>query len=131
VAFIRAFVRRDRRDRYLSKLVSGSQKGRRQLLDRLNHRLPDDLDSRLVRDPGQFDGPVAGKSQVVCHIIADEEQYDGKDVSVADAFAILRSASFGVIVSFIPGKLACYKGEAPSEVVWLVRNDPATTGAPR
>jgi hypothetical protein len=56
-------------------------------------------------------------------VIAVEEEYDKREVSVKDAYEILELVYFGVIVSFLPGKLACFKGESPSDFVWLVHED--------
>jgi hypothetical protein len=38
------------------------------------------------------------------------------DLSAGDA-----TATFGIVVSYIHGKLVEYKDESPSEVVWLER----------
>src|SRR5438132_292731 len=122
-AFIRAFVRREQRERCLTQIASSSRRGRQRFLDRLNHRFADDLDPRFVRDSRQVDNRIRKKPSLPCHVIADEKQYDGRDVAVTEAFEILGLACFGIIVSFIPGKLACYKGESPSDIIWLVHED--------
>ena len=114
--FVRSFVVPERRERYLSKLASA--KHRRAILDRLNHQFLGDLDSRFV---------VRGKqpwptNQDKCYIFADESEYDQRLVTIAEAEEALSAASFGMVVSFVPGKLACYKDEAPSEVVWVKRD---------
>jgi len=54
-------------------------------------------------------------------VIASEDRYDATLVSVSDVDAMFAEAMFGLLVSYIPGKLAAYKDEAPADVVWLSR----------
>lgn len=115
-ALIRSFVIADKQQRYESKLSSA--KHRKAMLDRLNHQFLADLDSRFI---------VRGKdlwpaSQGDCYVLADGSELDQRLLSLAEARGALRDASFGMVVSFIPGKLACYQGEAPAELVWLRRD---------
>lgn len=53
--------------------------------------------------------------------MASESDYDGWLVSAQDVPGILWAAQFGIIVSFVPGKIVAYKDEAPSELLWLHR----------
>jgi hypothetical protein len=115
-AFIRAFIIRERRERYLSQLVL--PKKRAKLLDRLNHRFHKDLDSRWISESRPSSVPAANH---LCYIIASESEYDGRVVSARDVSEILSAAFFGIVVSFVPGKIAAYKDEAPSDVIWLHR----------
>ena len=114
-AFVQSFIVPQRRKRYLSKL--SSSKHRRSFLDRLNHQLHKDMDGRFIVRESRSWPDSADR----CYIIADEREYDAKLVTVAEAIDAVSSAQFGIIVSFVPGKLACYKGESPSEVIWLAR----------
>ena len=98
-----------------------SAKKRHVFLDRMNHRLLDDLDPRFVEKSRDFSDVVWNKPGEMCRVIASQVEYDGKSVSVAEAMEILRDAVFGVVISFVPGKLACYKDEAPADPLWLVR----------
>ncbi len=115
-AFVTAFILPDRRDRYRTKLRS--PKERRAFLDRLNHRFIPDLDDRFIAsDCDRNEGADAN----LCYVIADEEKFDGKLVTPEIANEFLESATFGIVVSYVPGKLAVYKDESPSEALWLIR----------
>ena len=115
-AFVNAFITRDRRERYRSQLALRKKRGA--FLDRLNHRFTDDLDERYVcASPSLSLPPLDG----LCYIMASEDQYDGKVVSVAEATEILRAAYFGIVISYLPGSLAAYKDEAPADVIWMER----------
>jgi hypothetical protein len=113
--FVRSFIIPARTDRYLSKLSSSKHRGA--FLDRLNHQLLDDLDNRYVSS-----APRPWPSEVdMCYVIADEREYDGQLMSATEAKKIVDAAYFGIVVSFVPGKLVCYKGESPSDITWLER----------
>jgi hypothetical protein len=114
-AFVQTFIRRERRDRWLSKL--SLSKHRRSFLDRLNHSFRDDLDERFISVESRV-WPVDIER---CYMIADESEYDGRHVTSAEAADAVSSATFGIVVSFVPGMLACYKDESPSDIVWLGR----------
>ena len=81
-------------------------------------RLPADLDKRYIVEGPQRHDPLAATS---CYIIAAQDQFDGKLVTPTIAQDFLDAALFGIVVSYIPGKLVAYKDESPSEVVWLER----------
>ena len=115
-AFVRAFIIRERRERYLSQLAL--PKKRAKLLDRINHRFDKDLDHRWISESQPTSVPIANHS---CYIIAAERDYDGRIVSAREVPEILSAAFFGIVVSCVPGKLACFKGESPSDVIWLER----------
>lgn len=119
VAFVQSFIRRERRERHLSQMAL--PKKRHRFLDRMNHRFADDLDPRFVETLRDFTAQVLRKPETACHVIASQAEYDGRTVSVAEAMNILRDAVFGIVVSFAPGRLACYKDEAPADLLWLVR----------
>ena len=111
-----AFILASRRERYNSQL--NSEKKRPRFLDRLNHRFLEDLDDRFIIANPRFYDPLKAVS---CYIIADQNQFDGKLVSPIVAQAYLDSATFGIVVSYLPGKLAAYKDESPSEIIWIER----------
>jgi hypothetical protein len=117
-AFVRSFIVPERRERWLAKL--DSPKKRVRFLDRLNHQFRNDLDDRFLMD-SYAQSPR--KNSPLCYIIADEREYDGKLVSESEAEDILQAANFGIVVSFVPGRLACYKDEAPSDVIWMHRTE--------
>jgi len=113
-AFVRSFIIRERRERWLSQLALPKKRGR--LLDRLNHRFHKDLDARFVTASRP---QILGHDWKECYIIASEDRFDGRFVSASEVADILSAAYFGIVVSFIPGKLACYKDEAPADVIWM------------
>ncbi len=115
-AFVDAFVIRERRERFRSQLAS--KKKRIKLLDRLNHRLLDDIDPRFV-----FSSPshTLPPPTTQCYILASEAKLDSTFVAVSDVDTILADAFFGLLVSYIPGKVVAYKDEAPASVVWFYR----------
>ncbi|MDC0936734.1 hypothetical protein OAS39_10645 [Pirellulales bacterium] len=112
-AFIESFIVAARSERYTLKLSSA--KHRRSFLDRLNHQLIKDLDDRFVSSATHLWPDDVEE----CYLIADDPEYDGRLVSSAVAKDAIKSSYFGIVVSFRPGKLACYKGEAPSKNLWL------------
>ena len=114
-AFVQSFIMRERRERYLTKLAS--RKKRRTFLDHLNHQFRRDLDARFIA----YGARTWPNNVNQCYILADEVQFDGKLLSSSEAADAVSSACFGIVVSFVPGKLACYKDEAPSDVIWLDR----------
>lgn len=111
--FVGSFILPSRSERYLSKL--SSSKHRKTFLDRLNHKFIDDLDNRYTSSATRPWPDGVDK----CYVIADEQEFDGQLISPKEAKEILESAYFGIVVSFVPGKLACYRGESPSDLIWL------------
>jgi len=119
LAFIQSFIRRERRERFRSQMASPGKRPR--FLNRLNHRFADDLDPRFIVPSHDFTARVLKRPKAACRVIASQAEYDGRSVTAAEAIEILREAMFGIVVSFVPGKLACYKDEAPADPIWLVR----------
>ncbi len=116
-AFIDAFVIRERRDRYRSQLASLKKRGA--FLDRLNHRFLNDIDKRFIVSSPRctLPGPNAQ-----CYVIASEDRFDSTYIPTAQVDETFSAAVFGMLVCYIPGKLAAYKDEAPADVVWLSRD---------
>jgi hypothetical protein len=123
MAFVRAFIRPEHQETFLRQLAS--PKWRRRFLDRLNHRFLKDLDHAYVKQAHDYTSRVLANPELSCHVIADEAEYDGRTVTVNEAFDLLHSAYFGIVVSFIPGRLAYYRDEenVVMEKVWLVRDE--------
>lgn len=120
-ATVRAFIERTRRERWLSGL--SSTKRRRKTVDRLHE--PTDLDARYMR-------LVSGKSleavmdELVrlgaparCHVIGGP--LDGEDHDLPLALGAALEVFGGVLISCVPGSLAVYLPEAPSDFVILSR----------
>lgn len=115
-SLIQSFIVAERRDRYRLKLRD--HKKRAAFLDRLNHRFLDDVDARFVVDKPTCKVPVGDSS---CYLIASEATLDAMWVAASDVSAVLLDVQFGIVVSYLPGKLIAYKDESPSKIVWLQR----------
>lgn len=115
-AFVASFIVHERRERYLSQLRS--IKKRAAFLDRLNHRFVHDLDSRFIAASPSL--PETSDATMCC-VMASESKFDRQLVTPEVVEELLLSANFGIVVSFIPGKLAVYKDEVPSRLIWLER----------
>jgi hypothetical protein len=107
---IKAFMLKERRDRYLSFL--GNNKRRKEVLDRLNHCK--DFDERFMQWlPSNADIVnillKAGSPSEV-YVISDSS-LDGKIMPLSDAIHETSMTGSGTIVSCIPGKLAYYYDE--------------------
>jgi hypothetical protein len=117
--FIQHFIISAKRDRYYSLLPS--KKGRRKLLDGLNHAK--DLDMRRAH-------PLPKNAQTVnhietllkrkgastrCHLISSNEDLDGCEMLLRDALEQTVGHGSGTIISCIPGKLAYFEGEEQYE----------------
>jgi hypothetical protein len=125
-AFVHAFIEPSKIERYLHHLTS--KKYRRRILDRLNHKqdfrhgveipIPaktsaDDVVTEL-RQRGAGDH---------CYVIADSSHKDGQELELTEAIDFMCNHHFAVIISCVPGKLACYKPESPGEPVLLAKSD--------
>ena len=122
-AFVKAFIVKEKQERYLQLL--NSPKRRREILDRFNHNLDFDpkyaaivpkelrtLDkmAHLLRAHG------AGE---MCHVIADALDADGQDLPLREALAEVIAHDFGSVLCCIPGRLAFHKAEA-IEQAWYI-----------
>jgi hypothetical protein len=117
--FVRTFILRERRERWLSFLPS--EKNRHKLLHRLAHVLEDDLDPRFVYD--KETPPPEVKAQVhpvlsawrkanpkqLCHVIVNGTK-DGQMMKLADAESDYDSTC-GAVIIVIPDRLAFYHPE--------------------
>lgn len=115
-AFIRSFIVPERRDRYLTKLRN--QKTRSAFLGRLNHMFHRDVDARFVCNSPSIKVPTGDS---LCYVLADEQEFDGRVIPASAVSDMLSDAFFGIIVSYIPGRLAVYKRESPAGLVWIER----------
>jgi len=117
--FIQHFIVPAKRDRYFSLMQS--KKGRRKLLDGLNH--PKDLDMRRARS-------LPPKTQTVnqvemllksrgasdrCHVISSDPDLDGSEMLLHEALEQTLGQGSGTIISCIPGKLVYFEGEEQNE----------------
>ncbi|MES2462835.1 MAG: hypothetical protein V4671_19810 [Armatimonadota bacterium] len=117
--FVKTFIARERRDRWLSFLAS--DKNRSKLLRRLSHVLEDDLDPRFVYDkeapPPEVNAQVQktltdwrkANPKQLCHVIVNGSK-DGQMLNLAEAESDY-DLTIGAIIIVIPDKLAFYHPE--------------------
>ncbi len=117
--FVRTFVARDLRDRWLTRLAA--ERTRAKLLGKLAHDLLPDLDSRFVYDkespPPEIAAQVRreleawrkGNPDQLCHVIANSER-DGRLISLGEAERDYQ-LTFGAIIIVVPDRLAYYHTE--------------------
>lgn len=110
-ATIRSFVVANRQERLLELL--GNQRRRREACDALNHfaywdeRFMQVVDStedvlELLRRCG---------APATCHVIADAQELDGREMPLADAVEACEEHSFASVLCCIPGELGFYFDE--------------------
>ena len=122
-AFVRAFIVKDKQDRYLQ--ILGSPKRRREILDRFNHNL--DFDPKYValvpkelRTADKLTHLLRARGAgEICHVIADSLDADGQDLPLHDALAEVIAHDFGSVLCCRPGRLAFHKAEAIDQA-WYV-----------
>src|SRR5437773_2276966 len=127
-SFVAEFVVPERRARYLELLPR--KKGRKKILDRLNHH--SDLDARCLRELSFSESRTDSLYNLLkkkgagatCHVLADSSELDGRDVPLQEALDHLASHQFGMVLLCLPGLLGIYKPEDPSSV-YLLENKSA------
>jgi hypothetical protein len=125
LAFIEAFIAEERRERY--RMLLANPRRRREILDRLNHVLLDDLRADVRREP--LTGATAeglskrlwsqGAPDTV-HLISDDGSLDGRDMPLGDALRDLLTTDWGA-VACCSNRLAVYRPEAPQNAYLLIR----------
>ena len=114
-ATLRAFVRRERADRYAALLKS--RKRRAKLLSELDHFY--DFDGRYMRDLERDEDSPRGVYDVLrqlgapetCYVISSGGKYDGAEIDLLTALQTFHATGTGTIISCLSGKLAYYEGE--------------------
>ena len=122
-AFVKAFIVKDKQERYLQ--ILGSPKRRREMLDRFNHNL--DFDPKyaaLVPKELRVADKLAHLLQArgageTCHVIADSLDADGLDLPLREALTEVIAHDFGSVLCCLPGRLAFHKAEA-IEQAWYI-----------
>lgn len=102
-ATIRTFIRREKRERYLSQLANS--KRRAEFLDCLNHC--DDFDDRHVESLATTCN-VSAHLEVYgalpeCYLISDVSSLDRQTMPLSAAIDVVEIAGFGTILCRIPG----------------------------
>ena len=118
-ALIRAFVLKARRDRLIEFLSSRTR--RHEATSRLAHFR--DFDPRyVVTLSGNEQSPDAVArvlrqrgSGDTCHVISENIELDGKRVSLERILKDVIGSGWGTLISCIPGTLAYFEGEEPSD----------------
>ena len=116
-AAVRAFIVKDRRDRFLELLPNPKQ--RHKITESLAHPNLAWFDSRCVRPiPPAHSGAAAiakllrtkgaGKS---CWVISEDRRFDGRELELDSVLSELVGYGMGTIVSCIAGKLAFVESE--------------------
>lgn len=124
-AFVRAFILREKQERYLSLL--SSPKRRRDILARLDHQL--DYDRALATRVAAEDQSSSRISELLaarnapasCHAISADSTLDGRDLPLRDALDAVVGSGIGTVLSCIPGRLAYYEAEDAGERYILSR----------
>lgn len=117
-ALIRAFMRPERRARYLTLLANPKRRG--EMLERLNHHFDfiDELSTPLSGDanmPTKLVAVLRSKGAgATCRVFADEDVSLGRDMRLEEACELAYQHFFAIILSCVPGRLAYFKPEDPS-----------------
>ena len=110
-ATLRAFIRRERRQRYVALLSSRVK--RKKLLRELPHRVAHDLDDRFAwRVPREADSPSGMYDWLRqrgaperCHVISEVSEIDGTEMDLREALEQIYASDMGTLISCIPGWL--------------------------
>ena len=116
-AAIRAFIVRERRDRFLELLPNPKQ--RHKITESLAHPNPAWFDSRWVRPIPQAHSGAAAIAKLlhakgagqVCWVISEDRRFDGRELELDSVLAELVGYGMGAIISCIAGKLALVESE--------------------
>lgn len=122
-ATIRAFIVKEKKQRYLDMLAALDKRGR--FLDVLNHCR--DLDERFVTKVRSHVGVIDELRQRgapnKCRVISDIEGIDGTDLPLAAAIPLVEEGGWGTILCCLPGQLAYYYDEWGSRR-WVLERKP-------
>jgi hypothetical protein len=122
-ATLRAFIRPERRRRYVERLVHARQR----LLQQFHHL--HDLDPRYAEriEPRQqtperiLELLRERGAPARCHVFSASSELDGQDVELERAIREIVWWHDGTFISCIPGKLAYFEGEEENERYILQR----------
>jgi hypothetical protein len=123
--FARSFITPDKKDRYLSLL--GSRKGRKKIVDGLNHHTH--LDGRYAhllpssqQNLSTIEGLLKQKgAPEICYIMSSDPDIDGKEMPLHEALIIVVASNIGTVVSCIAGRLGYFEFEDLGERYILER----------
>ena len=110
-----AFVVPSKRSRYAELL--DSERGRKKVRLSLDHFK--DLNPRFCQEPKPSDSVHAALSSFGapsnCYVISSNDKLDGREMNLGEALKEIVGFGFGSFISCIPGKLAYFEGEGPSD----------------
>ena len=119
-ATVRAFVARNRQDRWLAGLAS--KKRRQETVNRLHSQMDfrDDLMQPHAGDLSSLERELRRRgAPESCHVIGGA--HDGESHALQDALAAAVNGYGGVLLVCLPGTLAVHFPEAPAEPLILSR----------
>jgi len=135
-AVIRAFVQRDKQERFLSFLAS--PKNRKKFTESLSHfrwfdqRFAASLRWKVDQDPKltPWEKHLSGIENIVrllkskgagpsCWVISEDPEIDGRELDLRAALEHVNGRQMGTVLSCVPGKLAYFEGE--DETLLLAR----------
>ena len=119
IEFIKSFIKKEKQKRYLDFITSKSKKSQRKFFESLNHKIENEIESKYISNQKDIEFLLTNNSP--CYLISDKSDYNQIELSQENALAIILKIHFGAIISFIPGKLACFKAESPSDIIWLMK----------
>ena len=115
-ALVRAFVSKDKRDRYL--MLLSNPKRRCEAINHLNHHF-DFIESLATKisatdsSPNELEALLRSKGAGgTCQLIADESNLDGREISLREGCEMNSTEFFAFVLSCVPGQLAYFKMEA-------------------
>jgi hypothetical protein len=110
-AVIHAFVRREKRDRFLGFLATA--KNRRKFTTSLAHfRWFDPRFASPAQGIENVEGLLRSKGAgQTCWVISEDSTIDGKELELGAALEYVDGRQMGTILSCIPGRLAYFEGE--------------------
>jgi hypothetical protein len=111
------FVQKNRRERALFELASGSKRGR--FIDRLCHDYAGVFDPRYLRplpDLGHNPSGLLRRLKALgaggtCHVISFNDEVDGKDITLEDAIRATLGLGLPSILICDPASLAYFEAE--------------------
>lgn len=126
-AFVKAFVALPKQARLLALLAD--PKRRRQFLDTLAHFK--DFDPRWMVElkadqqhshsiEQELSARGAGNT---CYVMSENRSLDGQTLPLALTLQQVIGYGMGTVVSCLPGRLAYFEGEGPSDRYLLIRNN--------
>lgn len=116
--FIKAFVIKDRQDRYLSLVTS--KKGRSKFLQYLPHIISSEFDPKYVKG-------VNGSSKDIyemlkskgaareCYVISELSEIDGQVLSLSEALNQVTGRGMAAVLICVESKLAYFEGEESND----------------